>query len=309
MASSTTARQLRNLDLNLLVALDALLDERNVSRAAERLGVAQPSASAALARLRRHFNDPLLRRNGNRYELTPLAANLRTLTATAIETVRRVFDAAPTFDPATADRIFTIVVSDYGALRVGEPLARALHDRAPGVQLRLEQNTPYLVDHAEDTLRAVDGVVIPYGFISGASPIDFPTDDWVCVCSADNPDIGDEITLADLQRSPWVVTFHGPTAFTPALRQLQTLGVEPQIEVVVESFLAVPFIVSGTRRVALLQRSLAERVQGVADLRVMPCPGDVAPLRDAFWWHSVHAADPGHTWLREVIGEVAAGSL
>lgn len=302
-----TPRQLRNLDLNLLVALDLLLDERNVSRAADRLGVAQPSASAALARLRRHFNDPILRRNGNRYELTPLAATLRPLTATAIETVRRVFDAAPTFEPATADRVFTIVVSDYAALRVGEPLARELHRRAPGVQLRLEQNTPSVVDSADDTLRTVDGIVIPYGFISGASAIDFPTDDWVCICSADNPDIGDELTLDDLQRCPWVVTFHGPTAFTPALRQLQTLGVEPRIEVVMESFLAVPFLVSGTRRVALLQRSVARRLQPFADLRVLPCPGDVAPLRDAFWWHPIHAADPAHAWLREVIAEVATG--
>ncbi|MFW0794915.1 LysR family transcriptional regulator [Gordonia sp. CPCC 205515] len=305
MATMKTPRQLRNLDLNLLVALDALLDERNVSRAAERLGVAQPSASAALARLRRHFNDPLLRRNGNRYELTPLAANLRPLTATALVTVRRVFDAAPTFDPATADRTFTIVVSDYAVLRIGEPLARVLHDRAPGVQLRLEQNTPSVVDAAEDTLRTIDGIVIPYGFISRASYIEFPPDDWVCVCAADNPDMGDELTLDDLRRSPWVVTFHGPTAFTPALRQLQTLGVEPNIEVVMESFLAVPFLVTGTRRIALLQRSLAERLRPVADLRVLPCPGDVAPLRDAFWWDPIHDADPGHIWLREIIAEIA----
>ncbi|MGC5257761.1 LysR family transcriptional regulator [Gordonia sp. DT218] len=300
-----TTRQLRNLDLNLLVALDALLDERNVSRAAQRLGVSQPSASAALGRLRRHFDDPLLRRSGNRYELTPLAAHLRPLAVSAIQSVQRVFDAAPTFDPETADRTFTLVVTDYGALRVGEPLARLLHERAPGVQLRLEQNTPYAVDHADDTLRAVDGIVMPHGFITGMPAIDFPTDDWVCVCSADNAEIGDQLTLDDLRRSPWVVTFHGPTAFTPALRQLQILGVEPRIDVVVESFLAVPFLVTGTRRVALLQKSLAERLRPIDGVRVVPCPGDIAPLKEALWWHPIHTADPAHAWLRGVVEEVA----
>ncbi len=298
-------RHLRNLDLNLLVALDALLDERNVSRAAERLGVSQPSTSAALGRLRRHFDDELLRRTGNRYELTPLAANLRPLTAGAMQAVRRVFEAAPTFDPASADRTFTLLATDYGALRIGEPLARVLHERAPGARLRLEQNTPYAVDHADDTLRAVDGIVMPHGFITGIPSIDFPTDEWVVICSEDNPDIGVELTLDDLRRSPWVVTFHGPTAFTPALRQLQILGVEPTIEVVVESFLAIPFLVAGTRRVALLQQSLAERLSPLAGIRILQCPGEIAPLREALWWHPIHSTDPAHQWMRAIVEEIA----
>ncbi len=85
--------QFRNLDLNLLLALDALLTERNVTRAAERLGLSQPTVSAALGRLRRHFGDELLHRIGNRYELTPLAQQLSARTTPALADVRRVFDA------------------------------------------------------------------------------------------------------------------------------------------------------------------------------------------------------------------------
>ncbi|WP_196780856.1 LysR family transcriptional regulator [Nocardioides sambongensis] len=86
---------LRNLDLNLLPTLDTLLRERNVTRTAESLGLSQPAVSAALGRLRRHFGDELLHRTGNRYELTPLAQQLRTRTEPALQGVHRVFDASP----------------------------------------------------------------------------------------------------------------------------------------------------------------------------------------------------------------------
>src|SRR5689334_2449623 len=115
---------LNNLDLNLLLTLDALLAERSVTRAAERLGVTQPAVSAALARLRRHFGDLLLNRIGNRYELTPLAVQIRGDTTLALATVRRVFEATPDFDPAVAEREFTLVLSDYAVAVMGEELSR-----------------------------------------------------------------------------------------------------------------------------------------------------------------------------------------
>src|SRR4051812_3966749 len=158
-------RVLVNLDLNLLVTLDVLLRERNVTRAAERLGSSQPAVSAALARLRRHFGDDLLDRVGNRYELTPLATQLADRTAPALAGVRRVFDVSAEFDPSVVDREFTIVTSDYAAAVLGPIVARILAERAPGIRLRLQQTTPYAVDHAVDTLRTVDGIVVPHGFV------------------------------------------------------------------------------------------------------------------------------------------------
>src|ERR1051326_7662721 len=99
--------KLANLDLNLLVSLDALLQERSVSRAAIRLGLSQPALSASLARLRRHFGDDLLARVGNRYELTPLAAQLIDVTSGAMASVLRVFTSAEHFHARTAKREFT----------------------------------------------------------------------------------------------------------------------------------------------------------------------------------------------------------
>ena len=115
---------LGRLDLNLLVALDALLQQRSVTRAAAQMGLGQPALSASLARLRRHFGDELLHRVGNEYRLTPLAVELRARTAVALSGVDRVFSAQPSFDPASSTREFS---ADHQRLRVavlGRPLRR-----------------------------------------------------------------------------------------------------------------------------------------------------------------------------------------
>lgn len=297
---------LRNLDLNLLLTLDALINERNVTRAAARLGVSQPAVSSAVRRLRRHFGDELLVRTGNRYELTPLAENLRERTTAALVGVQRVFGAAPDFDPRTSSREFTLIVSDYAATVLGDHLATVMAERAPGARLRLEAQTYTAVDNAPESLRHVDGMVLPHGFLSEMPVLDLYRDDWVLVASRDNEDIGEVVTLDQIAELPWVVTHHQPTAFTPPARQLTMIGVEPEIPVVVETFLPVPFLVAGTRRIAVLPRLVALRLADAAGVRVLTCPWPVVPLLEAFWWHPSHRSDPAHAWLRETLVEAAA---
>ena len=116
---------LASLDLNLLVSLDALLQQRSVTRAAAQMGLSQPALSASLARLRRHFGDELLTRVGNEYRLTPLAVQLRDLSRLALTGVERVFTAQPDFDPASSTREFSLLVSDYGVAVLGDTIAGA----------------------------------------------------------------------------------------------------------------------------------------------------------------------------------------
>ncbi len=297
---------LRNLDLNLLLSLDALLKERNVTRAAEHLGLSQPAVSASLARLRRHFNDDLLHRAGNRYELTPLADQLTSRTTAALAGVRRVFDVAPDFDPSSADREFTLMVSDYAAAVLGDHLAAAVAHQAPGVRLRLLQNSTYAVDHPKETLLSIDGMVMPHGFLTDFPCVDLYEDTWVCIVSSDDDQVGEELSIDDLARRPWVLTYHQPTAFTPAAQQLRMIGVETDVQIVVETFLAVPFLVAGSNRVAVLQEQLARRMAAAAGVRILPCPWDVVPLKEAFWWHPTFRADPAHAWLRSVLRDAGA---
>ncbi|MGM1063816.1 LysR family transcriptional regulator [Saccharothrix sp. Mg75] len=292
---------LSNLDLNLVVALRALLEERNVTRAGQRIGLTQPAMSAALARLRRHFDDPLLSRTGSHYDLTPLGAVLRDRAAAACEVLERVFSSQATFDPTTESREFTILTSDYGASVFGVALARVLHAEAPGVHLTFRQTSPTLLDNVGTLLSTVDGLLMPHGVLDDFPSVGLFTDTWVCLVADDNPEVGDELTLDDLARLPWAVYQRAYDA--PVTRQLSMLGISPRVDVSVPSFHLLPPLVAGTRRVALVQQRLVEHFPAPG-VRVLPCPFPAVPLQEALWWHPVHAQDAGHLWLRETAERV-----
>lgn len=292
---------LRRLDLNLLVALDALLEERSVTRAALRLGIGQPAMSSSLSRLRRHFGDELLARTGNAYYLTPLAAQLKRRTRLVLEGAERVLGAQPDFEPETTTREFSVVISDYGCAVFGSRLVQALEERAPLARLRLIPNSPEAVARAAETLLALDLLVVPHGFVTDLSHQDLHRDSWVVIAADDHPELQGTITVEQLSSLPWVATFHGPTASTPAARQLRTAGIEPRVQVVTESFLAVPALVAGSRRVALLQRRLADLLPPASRVQILTCPFDFGPLVEAMWWHPVNDRDPEHAFLRSVV--------
>ncbi|MGW4803471.1 LysR family transcriptional regulator [Kitasatospora sp. NPDC004272] len=295
---------LATLDLNLLPALRALLEERNVTRAGRRLGLSQPAMSAALARLRKHFDDPLLTRSGNSYALTPLGTALLTMTGPACDLLERVFTCQSSFEPATAEREFTLLSSDYGAAVFGARLARVLHAEAPGIRLRFQQVGPTLVDSITDFLGAADGLLLPHGVITGYPSLDLYTDRWVCLVADDHPEVADALTLDDLARLPWAV--YQRTHDAPATRQLALLGIEPRVEVSVGTFQLLPAMVAGTRRIALIQERLAHLLGPQDGVRTLPCPFDPVPLTEALWWHPIHTPDAAHQWLRETAARVSA---
>lgn len=293
--------RLTNLDLNLLVSLDALLDQRSVTRAAHQLGLSQPALSASLSRLRRHFGDELLTRVGNEYRLTPLAVRLKPWVRLALDGVERVFTAQPVFDPKESTREFSVIMSDYACTVLGTILTELLAREAPGARLRLMHNTPTAVDHAEQTLLSTDLMVVPHGFITDLPHADLIRDRWVLVVSMDNPDIGDTLTVEQIEAMPWVATYYGPTASTPAARQMRMLGIEPRVQVVTENFLTIPGLVAGTRRIALLQERLVRLLPVDVGIRALPCPFEAGPLVDAMWWHPVHEDNPEHAFFRGLL--------
>ncbi|KRE25769.1 LysR family transcriptional regulator [Agromyces sp. Soil535] len=298
---------LSRLDLNLLVSLDALLTERSVTRAAERLHLSQPALSASLARLRTHFNDPILARTGNTYELTPLASRLSEHTAAALDAARRVFESQAEWDPSQSTREFSIYGSDYSFSTTGRRVAALAAERAPGVRFRFMLHTPQIVEDAVNRLRGADAMLMPHGFLTDLPFTDLWTDGWVIVAADDNRAIGEQVTIDDVARLPWVFTYQSRTAFTSATRQIQQLGIEPHVESVVESFLALPMFIAGTNRLALVQAGLADYAMRVAGVRVFEPPFDATPIHNAMWWHPVHRRDPEHEWLRTLVVEAAAG--
>ncbi len=295
MARTPMAR----LELNLLVALDALLSERSVTKAAEKLHLSQPALSASLARLRVHFGDPILTREGNSYRLTPLAVRLAEQTAVALDAARKVFASEATFDPTTSTREFTVYGSDYAFASVGSRVSLGVREIAPQVRFRFMHHTPAIVEDPIQSLRTVDGMLLPHGFTTDLPCIDVYEDAWVCVVDADNEAVGDELTMDNLRELPWVFTYQSRSAFTPAGRQLQMMGVEPHIDVVVEGFLVLPYFVLGTNRIGMVQAELAERIAANGDVRVLEAPFDVVRLAGALWWHPMHTEDPAHIWMRQ----------
>ena len=310
---SRPVAHLANLDLNLLVALRELLRERSVTRAAQRLGVTQPAASAALARLRRHFGDELLAREHGEYALTALGALLAEQVDAVCDGAERLFATSEDFDPATSEREFTLVMADYTIMVLGEALSRAATAAGPHTRLHVRLVRESLSAEYADGIRFVDGMVAPptHGFaLPDTRAAELFRDRWVCVVDAANPALdARRLDLADLARLPWVAPYYRSNAryppSVPVMRQLTLLDIRPKIAVRVESYLAVPYFVAGTDRVALMQERLATRLAGPMNLRVLECPGAPEPIVESLWWHRHHEHDTAHAWLRRLIMETA----
>ena len=304
---------LANLDLNLLVALRELVRERSVTRAAQRLGVTQPAASASLSRLRRHFGDELLIREHGEYVLTPLGEQLAQQVEAVCAAAERLFAASSEFDQKSSDREFTLVMADYTIMVMGEALSQAVQRAAPRARLHIRLVRESLATEYSVGIRFVDGMVAPpsNGFaLPGTRSAELFRDRWVCVLDGDNPvlDGGSALRVRDLAALPWVAPYYRAergVASVPVMRQLSLLDLQPRIAVRVESYLAVPYFVTGTDRVALMQERLATRLAAAANLRVLECPGEAEPIVEALWWHRQYDDDPAHAWLRKLIMETA----
>ncbi|MDH6292394.1 DNA-binding transcriptional LysR family regulator [Rhodococcus opacus] len=298
-------RALANLDLNLLVTLDAIVQNQSVTRAAEQLGVTQPAVSAALARLRRHFADEILHRVGNRYQLTPFGVDLRQRTRLALSGVERVFGSRGIFEATDTAREFSVVVSDYATAILGRRLTDLITAHAPHARLRFIPTTPDHVARAEQMLTALDVMLIPHGFVTDLPNSEVFRDDWVVVTDHEHRVAYDGPTVDDLRTLPWVLVYHSQTASTPAARQLRMIGIEPRAQVITESFLTVRSLVVGSDRIALVPRRLLD-VPGMRDgLNAHRSPVDLGPLVQAMWWHPVYDHEPEHRFLRELILQAA----
>jgi DNA-binding transcriptional LysR family regulator len=306
------AARLASLDLNLLLVLRELLRERNVTRAAERVGVTQPAVSAALSRLRRHFDDELLVRVSRGYVLSPLAEQLKRQVEEICAAAEQLFSTGAAFDPASTRREFTLMMADYTVAVLGGGISRLFEEQAPHASLHIRLAREALALDMPHLLRWVDGIVAPERTqtLPSARSAELFRDEWVCVMSPDNSLASSgSLQLQDLQDLKWVVPFYrnqdSPLA-PPATRQLGLLGIRPQVAIAVESYLAVPHLVAGGSRVALMQRRLATQFADQAELRVYPCPGEPDPIIEALWWHEGLESDPAHAWLRTAVAEVAA---
>jgi DNA-binding transcriptional LysR family regulator len=258
-----------------------------------------------LARLRRHFGDDLLVREGNRYRLTPLGQQLREQTGSALQLSDRLFSTRSHFDPATTEREFTLYVSDYTNAILGPRLLTAFQARAPHAALRFRQFATGTI-HSEAGSPTADGLIAPRDAgVSGTPSLALFSDEWVVIADQDHPLTRSTPSADEIGQLRWVLGMFGAQESPIMLYRLAERGLRLQPEAVVDSFLALPLYVAGTDRIAVIQRRLTQVVPLPPSLRVIPCPFDAGPIDEALWWHPVHTHDPGHQWLRSLIHDTA----
>jgi LysR family transcriptional regulator, nod-box dependent transcriptional activator len=294
-------KSLTALDLNLLVALDAILREGSVTKASARLGLSQPAVSVALRRLRIHFADELLTRDGNTWRLTPIAESLRDNTESALDAVKGVFLNDKPFDPAESSREFTIHGSDHIAATVGVSTTRLAFADAPNIDFRFRIQPAATAEEALEILQHSDAALMTHGALPGLPSIDVIKDHWVYLASTKNTRIGEELTLEQLSEVPFVVTHHTRSSPRPAIAQLAMLGVDIKIATSVDSFLALPWFVEDTDCVALVPSRIAPRMIENKNLRILACPYEAVRLTVSLYWHPRHTEDPAHQWMRRVV--------
>jgi DNA-binding transcriptional LysR family regulator len=293
-------RKVAALNLNLLVVLDALLAERSVTRAGSRIGLSQPATSAALAQLRRYFDDDLLVRSGRGYELSPVALGLADPVREVITTVERAITGRDAFDPATADREFSIAVSDYVLMTLVPVLLPAVARVAPRVRLRI---VPAELAVRGGPSGIADLFVAPPAFTFSESEEIFH-DRWVFAVAANHPAVRTRLDLRTLRRLPQVRYSVGGIE-NSAQAHLDAIGLSRRAEVSVGSFVAALFLLRGTELITLTPYRLARRLQKAAGIRIVKPPFRIPDLVECTTWVPSFKRDPGHTWLRSIVREVA----
>ena len=289
---------LAGVDLNLLVSLRALLQERNVTRAAQLVGLSQPAMSNALARLRRQFGDELLVREGRGLVLTPVARELQHAVEPALGMVERALRIQASFDPSTAAQVFRIAASDYGMTLVAGRL-RDIGRRAPRVVVDLVQIDHGFVRDSETVMRRVDLLLAPRAFLNGYPNELLSSEPWVAVVDKDHP--GEELTEGDLHGRSLVGLFHDLGSGAHIERLLTVRGITATGAVNAESFAAVPALVEGTDRIAFLPTSLAARLKPGYAVKILDAPFLGEPLTECLYWHRSAQRDPAHQWLRRLL--------
>jgi LysR family transcriptional regulator, nod-box dependent transcriptional activator len=294
------------LDLNQLVCLDALFEERNVTRAGERVFLSQSAMSCSLARLREYFKDDLFVPVGRAMALTPLAQNLAKPVRDLLLQVQAITSAKPAFEPLHYEGKVKVLASDYiAAVFLPEVIRRASRE-APGMRFDIRQMN---VRHDKELDSGeVDLAVIPSALAASDHPNEeLFSDFFSCLVCKDNEQFRDGLSLPQYLAAGHVTTEWGAGRLVTLDEYFaKNAGHARRIEVVAPTFTLVPLLVIGTRRVATLMTRLAEQMAERWPVRVLPSPLAFPPFTEVVQWHKYRNHDPALIWLRGILHSVAA---
>ncbi|ULJ74425.1 transcriptional regulator NodD2 [Rhizobium gallicum] len=295
----------KGLDLNLLVALDALMTERNVTAAARSINLSQPAMSAAVSRLRAYFRDDLFTMAGREFIPTPRAEGLASAVREALLHIQLSIISWDPFNPAQSDRRFRIIVSDYVTLVFFEKVVERVAREAPAISFDFLP----LADDFEELLRRgdVDFLVMPEIFMSKHPHAALFEDRFVCVGCGTNKQLSEPLTFEQYMSMGHVAVKLGNTR-KPTIEEWYLLeqGIERRIEVVVQGFSMIPHVLSGTNRIGTIPLRLAQHFAKTIPLQIVELPRPLPVLIEAVQWPALHNSHPATIWMREILLQEAS---
>ncbi|HEY2677613.1 MAG TPA: LysR family transcriptional regulator [Steroidobacteraceae bacterium] len=299
--------QFQRFDLNLLIALDMLLHEKNITRAAEKVFVSQPAMSAALHRLRDYFGDPLLIRVGRDMELSPRGQSLAEPVREALLLIQATLGTQPSFTAASTQREFTLIVSEEAVPSLLPAILQRASAFAPGIRIKIDLVSVTSLSRLEygdadlclclDSLRLFEVRSYP----DTLSSVQLRPVRWICAVDRDHPTVGDSITAEQYFSLPHV--FGRPSGHTASAEELarRILDVDLTVHYSVPSLLHLPLVLPGTRLVATMPERITQMLPPSIHIKTFPLPFATPPSHEILLWHKRHDADPAHAWLRELV--------
>jgi DNA-binding transcriptional LysR family regulator len=297
---------IRSVDLNLLVALDALLSERNVTRAASRLSLSQSAMSATLARLRALFGDPLLLRSARGMLPTSKGLELAAPVRQVLADIGRLVQQAGAFDPAAARVTFTIAASDYVEYAILPRLVDYLEATAPLARLAVRAMDFGAVGRQLET-GEVDLGILGAGFAPpNARSRPLFLERFVCVVRRDHPRIRERLSLDEFCTVEHLLVAPSGSGFTAQTDDaLAAIGRRREVRLSVPHFLLVPEILVRSDMLVVLPERLA---RGYRDrFRIFELPLEMPPFAIVEVWHERTHRDPALVWLRHALAELTRG--
>ena len=295
---------IRAVDLNLLKAFDALMNERAVTRAAGRIGLSQPAMSHALSRLRGLFADDLFVRTATNMEPTARAREIAPLVATAIEHIEAALSLGAGFDPARSAAIFTAGMAEYAEIALVGQLAQAFAREAPGATLRL---LPAGIAIAEQLDRGAIDVAVAHlqNLPAHIDSMVVLRDPFVVVARKGHPAAAQPLSLEAYAAQQHVLVSPRGTTSGALDRILVDFGLKRRLALFVGTYLAVPAALAACDLVATVPRRTARQIAATAEIAIMPLPIDFA-MTVSMAWHRRAASDPAQAWFRAMLIDAAA---
>lgn len=298
----------KGLDLNLVVALNALLREKSVSGAGREVALSQPAMSAALAKLREHFNDEILVPHGRSMALTSFGASLIDPVRRLMVEIETTLGAGVEFDPRSSRRSFRINLNDFVLEVLLAPLTKKVAEAAPNVVLEFVR--PASISQALEA-GGVDIIIGPESFLSTRYEMKLlAKEDYFVIGDARNAALKQALTTKRFfELSHVSVRFGGNNQPTYAEMQMNRQPHRRRVEVISAWFAAVPPLVVGSKRIALVQRSLAIRYAQRYPLTLVLPPLQIDPIEIYIQHHEATKDDGGVQWLMDLIRDCTEEQL